>query len=75
MKTEEQLKAQFRRAVTQLRAVVVAAKERWPDAQLYLASGTLNLMKGDHHDHHSANARPDNVVEGIIFKEMDGGDW
>jgi hypothetical protein len=75
MKTEKDIKRDFNLAVNKLRKVVVDAKELWPNAQLYLASGTLNLMKGAHHSEPNQVARYDNIVDSQLFHEMDGGDW
>lgn len=75
MKTEKQVVDQFKRAVNGLRDALKSARDIWPEANLYLASGTLNLMKGEHHSEPNQNARHDNVAHGIIFKGMDGGDW
>ncbi len=72
---EEKAKQRFLKAAKELQASVLAAQEIWPGAELYLASSTLNLMSGPHHEGNHATARPDRVLESYRIPEIDGGDW
>lgn len=65
----------FRKAAKGLQKALDDAREIWPNAELYLASGTLHLMKGEHHSGQQARDRQDNSLDAIIMRGFDGGDW
>jgi hypothetical protein len=68
----------FNNLTRQLDKLILDARQEWPEAQLYLASSTLNLMSGDHHErmtNHNAHARPDRIIASHILQCTDGGDW
>ena len=65
----------FRSASKNLTEALSHAKEVWPQAELYLAGSTLNLMSGPHHEGRWAKARPDRIIDSIIIPGIDGGDW
>jgi len=41
---------------------------------IYLASGTLNLMSGEHHEG-KGTARCDRIIDSVTLRNADGGDW
>jgi hypothetical protein len=75
-KAAEAAKRKFLRAAEELGKALEAARMIWPEANIYLAGSTFNLMSGPHHDGGArALARPDLVIVAKIVRGVDCGDW
>lgn len=69
----------FKRHVDGLNKLIIQLRERYPEAQYYLACSMgayLNILTGpSHDDDHNARPRQDRVIESLRIKFADGGDW
>lgn len=66
----------YRRNITALHKTMQEIRKTFPDAQLYVASGTLCLMIGDSHTHdRHAEGQLQLVVDADKRINIDGGDW
>lgn len=69
----------FKRHVDGLNKLIVQVRERYPEAQYYLAcsmGARLHILSGSSHDDDPrASARQDRIIETQTLKYADGGDW
>jgi hypothetical protein len=76
--TEAERRA-FKRYVAGLNKLIAQVRERYPDAQYYLAcsmGARLHLLSGSSHDDdHNARPRQDRIIETETLRWADGGDW
>lgn len=76
--TPSELRA-FKRHVKGLNTLIAQIRQRYPEAQYYLACSMwsdLNILSGPSHDDgYHARARLDRVIESLRLDHADGGDW
>lgn len=69
----------FKRHVDGLNKLITQLRERYPEAQYYLAcsmGARLHILSGSSHDDdHNARPRQDRIIETQRLKWADGGDW
>lgn len=76
--TPAELRA-FKRHVKGLNTLIAQIRQRYPEAQYYLACSAgafLNILSGPSHDDtYGEPARMDRVIESLRLDYADGGDW
>ncbi len=68
----------FKRHVEGLNKLITQVRQRYPEAQYYLAcslGATLNILSGDSHDGPEATACQERIIESLTLEHADGGDW
>lgn len=68
----------FKRHVEGLNKLITQLRERYPDAQYYLACSmraSLHIMSGDPHSGSKCDARQDRIIETLTIEYADAGDW
>lgn len=68
----------FRRHVKGLNKLIARVRERYPEAQYYLAcslGATLNILSGDSHEGLDAIAQEHRIIAELTLEYADGGDW
>lgn len=75
---KEKHRKQFLNICNKLNKLMNDIKKYNPEANYYLSNDIFNLMKGPTHTENNPNyIMPifENVVESVIIKNADGGDW
>jgi hypothetical protein len=67
--------ARFEKIALQMDAFLKDLQKRVPEANIYFANDTWNLMSGSSHDDYSDKPRRDRVVSSILVSSTSGGDW